>query len=269
MTSSVEFVAESAWPAPWAKSHDDEKESFLKARELTLNIVQWLARIANSYVADRSTKDRLTLDFRTDGSFVTKTFEHGLALELRLPSLEMQFQERGKLVPHILDPEERSPAEVEAWILVELLHRGLDRDKFSKSLPYAVANLMSGDAEDYSPQACAPGLAQLAAWFCVASAVLSTAVPVVLAQLAPRFCAASAVLSPHGRVVCAPQTLTLGVASGRGTPAVVFSPGNAERDEPHFFIDTYNDRERRVLTASELPNEKDPAAAAAQFIKRA
>ena len=129
MTSSVEFVAESAWPAPWPKSHHDEKESFVKARELTLNIVQWLARIANSYVADRSTKDRLTLDFRTDGSFVTKTFEHGLALELRLPSLEMQFQERGKLVPHILDPEERSPAEVEAWILVELLHRGLDRDK--------------------------------------------------------------------------------------------------------------------------------------------
>jgi hypothetical protein len=157
MTSSVEFVAESAWPAPWPKFHHDEKESFVKARELTLNIVQWLARIANSYVADRSTKDRLTLDFRTDGSFVTKTFEHGLALELRLPSLEMQFQERGKLVPHILDPEERSPAEVEAWILVELLHRGLDRDKFSKSLPYTVANLMSGDAEDYSPQACAPG----------------------------------------------------------------------------------------------------------------
>ena len=106
-----------------------KRKVFVKARELTLNIVQWLARIANSYVADRSTKDRVTLDFRTDGSFVTKTFEHGLALELRLPSLEMQFQERGKLVPHILDPEERSPAEVEAWILVELLHRGLDRDK--------------------------------------------------------------------------------------------------------------------------------------------
>jgi len=247
MTSSVEFVAESAWPAPWSKSHDDEKESFLKARELTLNIVQWLARIANSYVADRSTKDRVILDFRNDGSFVTKTFEHGLALELRLPSLEMQFQERGRLVPHILDPEERSPAEVEAWILVELLHRGLDRDKFSKSLPYTVANLMSGDAEDYSPQACAPGLAQLTAWFRAASAVLST----------------------HGRVVCAPQTLTLGVASGNGTPAIGFSPGNAERDEPHFFIDTYNDRERRVLTASELAIEKDPAAAAAQFIKRA
>ena len=245
MTSSVEFGVDPTWPAPWLESHHDEKEIFITARELTLNLVQWLARIANSYVADRSIKDRLILDFRTDGSFVTKIFEDGLALQLRLPSLEMQFQEGGKSVPHVLDPEERSPAEVEAWILVELLHRGLDRDKFSKSLPYTITNLMSGDAEDYSPQACSGGLAQLTAWFRAASAVLST----------------------QGRVVCFPQTLTLGVASGHGTPAVGFSPGSAERHEPHFFTGTYDDGKRRVLTASELANEKDPVTAAAQFIK--
>src|SRR5262245_16786903 len=209
MTSSVDFVADPTWPAPWLGSHHDKKESFIKARELTLNLVQWLARIANSYVADHSIKDRLELDFRNDGSFVTKTFEDGLALELRLPRLEMQFQERGKPVPHVLDPEERSPAEAEAWLLVELLHRGLDRDKFCKSLPYTIANLMSGDAEDYSPQACATGLVQLTAWFRVASAVLAT----------------------HGRVTCLPQTLTLCVASRNGTPAVGFSPGSAELDE--------------------------------------
>lgn len=247
MTSSVEFVAHPTWPAAWFESHHDDKEIFVKARELTLNLVQWLARVANSYVTDGSIKDRLVLDFRIDGSIVTKTFEQGIALELRLPGLEMQFQERGKPVPHVLDPEERSPAEVEAWILVELLHRGLNRDKFSKSLPYTITNLMSGDAEDYSPQACAAGLAQLTAWFRAASAVLST----------------------HGRVVCLPQTLTLEVASGRGTSAVGFSLGIAERDEPHFFTGPYDEGRRRVLTASELANEKNPAAAAAQFIKAA
>ena len=56
---------------------------------------------------------------------------------MRLPTLEMQFHEHGKPVPHILDPEEHSPAEVEAWMLVELLHRGVDREKFSKTLPYS------------------------------------------------------------------------------------------------------------------------------------
>ena len=230
-----------------SKSHHADKEIFVKARELTLNLVQWLARVANSYVADGSIKDRLVLDFRIDGSFVTKTFERGIALELRLPSLEMQFQERGKSVPHVLDPEERSPAEVEAWILVELLHRGLDRDKFSKSLPYTITNLMSGDAEDYSPQACAAGLIQLTAWFRAASAVLSN----------------------HGRVVCLPETLTLGVVSGRGRSTAGFSPGIAKCDEPHFFSGTYDEGKRRVLTASELANEKNPAAAATQFIKAA
>ena len=76
-------------------------------------------------------------------------------------------------MPHILDPEEHSPAEVEAWILVELLHRGLDREQFSKALPYTIKNLMSGDAEDYSPQACAEGLTQLATWFRAAASVVS------------------------------------------------------------------------------------------------
>ncbi len=112
---------------------------FAKARDLTLNLAQWLARIGNSYVAGDRPDDRVSLSF-SRGSFVTKSFEREFVLELRLPSLEMQFQERGKPVPHILNPEEHSPAETEAWILVELLHRGVERDKFSKSLPYVIEN---------------------------------------------------------------------------------------------------------------------------------
>lgn len=232
------------WPTPWIASQRDDKEMFVKAREQTLNLVQWLARIANSYVAGGVPEERVVLNFRADGAFVTKTFDSDIALEMRLPSLEMQFQERSTPRPHILDPEEHSPAEVEAWILVELLHRGLDRDKFSKSLPYAIKSLMSGDAEDYSPQACAAGLTQLTAWFCAAASVLSS----------------------DGGVVCLPQTLMLVGASGHGTPAAWFSPGDEQHDEPHFFAEG-NGGKRRLLTASELARERDPAAAALQFIK--
>jgi hypothetical protein len=246
MTSSIDLEARAKWPASWASLDRGGREAFLKARELTLNLIQWPARIANSYVADSSAEGRLTLDFHRDGSIVTRTFDHGIALELRLPALEMQFQENGKRVPHILDTEEHSPAEVEAWILVELLHRGVDRDKFSKSLPYTIPNLLSGDAEDYSPASCADGLAQLTAWFG----------------------AASSILSGHGRVVCLPQTLTLMAVPERGKPAAGFSPGDAERDEPYFFAAGGSEK-KRILAASELSNEKHPADVAAQFIAAA
>lgn len=247
MTSSIDSAEPSTWPAPWFGSDHDTKEMFVRARGQTLNLIQWLARIANSYVADSPVESRLVLNFCPDGSFVTQTFERDIALELRVPTLELQFQERGKRVPHVLDPEERSPAEVEAWILVELLHRGLNRDKFSKSLPYTIPNLMTGDAEDYSPRACGTGLAQLTAWFCAASAVLSS----------------------RGRIVCFPQTLTLAAVAASGTPVVGFSPGDSKRDEPFFFATSRCDGKHAVLAASDLAVAKDPLAAAMEFTKAA
>jgi hypothetical protein len=149
--------------------------------------------------------------------------------------------ERGKSMPHLFNPEERSPAETEAWILIELLHRGIERERFSKSLPYAIDNLMSGDAEDYSPEACAEGLKLLNAWFC----------------------AAASVLSPDGRLACRPESLMLMAAMDTAG----FSPGDAQHDEPYFFSDV--DGNRRRLTASQLANEKNPAVVAAEFIGRA
>jgi hypothetical protein len=238
MTSSVELAARQAFPV-WPVSQPD-REMFARARNLTLNLAQWLARIANSYVADDRPEDRVLLGF-SRGIFVTKPFDREFALELRLPTLEMQFQERGKPVPHLLNPEEHSPAETEAWILVELLHRGIERDKFSKSLPYVIDNLMSGDAEDYAPEACVGGLELLNAWFC----------------------AAASILSPDGRVACRPESLMIMVAMDTAG----FSPGDAQHDEPYFFAGTGSNRRR--LTASQLAREKNPTAAAAEFIGHA
>jgi hypothetical protein len=242
MTSSVELAARQAFPA-WPASQPD-RDMFAKARNQTLNLVQWLARIANSYVAGERPEDRVLLSF-SRGIIVTKPFDREFALELRLPSLEMQFRERGKAVPHILNPEEHSPAETEAWILVELLHRGIERDKFSKSLPYVIDNLMSGDAEDYSPEACAGGLELLNAWFC----------------------AAASVLSPDGRVACRPESLTLMATIGGPEDTAGFSPGDVRHDEPYFFSGSGSNLRR--LTASQMAREKNPVAVVAEFIGRA
>ena len=157
---------------PWRSKPELDLSELAQARVETINLVQWPARVANSYVSDGS-REPTTLKFRAgDAAFVTQSFENGLALEIRLPTLEMQFLDHGKPVPHVFDPEARSPAEAEAWLLVEILHRCIDRDRFSTSLPYTIPGLMSGDAEDYSPQSCQAGLTQLATLFQDAAAIL-------------------------------------------------------------------------------------------------
>jgi hypothetical protein len=239
MTSSAELAGRQAFPA-WPASQPD-RDMFARARKQTLDLVQWLARIAKSYVAGERPEDRVLLNF-SRGVFTTKTFDRDFALELRLPGLKLQFQERGKPMPHVLDPEEHSPAETEAWILVELLHRGIERDKFSKSLPYAIDGLMSGDAEDYSPEACAGGLELLNAWLCAAASALSS----------------------DGRVACRPDSLTLMTTTGGHGDIIGFSPGDAQHDEPYFFSGLGGNRRR--LTASQLAKEKSPAAAVVDFI---
>ena len=133
MTSSADVVARTRPEPRWESVEIGDPASFARARELALNVVQWVARIANSYVSAATAEERVRLTFRTpDATFVTRPFEDNKSLELRLPSLNLQFLEGGRPVPHIFDPEDHSPAETEAWLLVELLHRGIERDRFSK-----------------------------------------------------------------------------------------------------------------------------------------
>jgi hypothetical protein len=254
MTSSAETEVKSAAHAqPWPAIAAGERESLSRARTEAVNLVQWLARIANSFGSGGTPEERILLEFRpADAAFVTKPFDRDIAVEMRLPSLQMQFLEGGRPMPHIFDPQDHSPSEVEAWLLVELLHRGLDRTRFSKNLPYSTPDLMTGDAQQHSPQACREGLTQLAVW-------LRNAAPVL----------AAADGTGQARVVCLPQALNL-VCLSRGGCEVAFgfSPGDAQNPEPSFYVGAADGRKRSVLTASELAAESDPAAAAVRFIRR-
>jgi hypothetical protein len=256
MTNSVESVGNSAlnlvqWPSL------ADLDELAKARTEAINLVQWLTRIANSYVTEGLPGRRTELEFRASAAaFLTKPFDKNLALQIRLPNLEMQFLDNSNPVPHVLDPEEHSPAEIEAWILVELLHRGVDREKFSKKLPYTVPGLMSGDAEDHSPRACRQGLMQLMAWFQNAASVLGAA---------GRSAGAADI-----RIVCLPQTLDLICIFGKGAIQgdFGFSPGDAQNPEPFFYAHSSAGAKRcPVLKASKLLAERDPAAAVLEFLK--
>ena len=59
-----------------------------------------------------------------------------------LPDLELYFCENEIKVPHSFWLDDRTPAYVEAWYLVELVHRDRDRDKFSVELPFNSPNML-------------------------------------------------------------------------------------------------------------------------------
>jgi hypothetical protein len=245
--------------APWLPLAAGDSDEFLRARNEALNLVQWLARVAHSYVTGGAPERRTDLDFDAAGaSFTTQSFADGTSLQMRLPDLQLQFLAHGKPVPHIFDPDGRSPAEVEAWILVELLHRGIDRERFSKELPYAIAGLITGDAVDHEPQACREGLTQLAGWFGNAATVL--------AALARASGAANA------RIICLPQTFALTLAPDSGGPPVnlSFSPGDRENPEPYFYaggIAGDGSQPAQRIAAGPLLTQDDPARAAAMLSK--
>lgn len=244
-------------PLQWLALEMVGLEELGRARRETVNLAQWLARVANSFVVTDIPEERLMLEFRAaDAVFATRTFADNLALEMRLPTLEMQFLESGRRVPHVLNPEQRSPAEIEAWLLVELLHRSVDRSKFSKALPYEVPNLMSGDADDHSPQSCQQGLRFTAGWFCNAAIVLEAAAG-----------------AGTTRIVCHPQNLNLTCLVGPSVAGYGFSLGDAKNPEPYFYANCRAEsaaamaQPRSILSASELLVERDPFGALMGFLK--
>lgn len=136
------------------------------------NAVQWLARMVRSF---RSVSDGADIALRWNderNAFVTDDFSDGLKMELKFPELTLQFLEDGEPVKHALQMEGRSPAQVEAWVLVELLHRGLDRGRFSKDLPYDIPHAMAGDSVEYSPDFREGELKAILGWFTAAADLL-------------------------------------------------------------------------------------------------
>jgi len=246
--------------AAWRPLAVGDREELARARSETFNLAQWLARIAHSYVTGTDPGRRTDLDFdAARASFTTQPFADSVSLQMCLPDLQLQFLAHGKPVPHIFEPDGRSPAEVEAWILVELLHRGIDRERFSKKLPYAIAGLMTGDAVDHDTQACREGLMQLTAWFGNAATLIEAV--------------ARATGSTNARIICLPQTFALMLAPDSGAPRISlgFSPGNRENPEPYFYAGGFAgdgaQRSAARIEAAALLTQDDPARAAATLLK--
>ncbi|PZQ14237.1 MAG: hypothetical protein DI565_12460 [Ancylobacter novellus] len=222
-----------------------------EARLQLVSVAQWLARVERSF-ASRNPGKELSLRWRADRDAIT-THDLGDAveLELRIDGLTMQFTEDGRPSDHAIDVEERSPAHVEAWILIELLHRGLDRDRFSKDLLYDTSALLNGDGVEFSPGAYEGELKELADLFRIAASAVG------------RAASSDATLRISPRDLCVEA-----VANGR---TIGFSLGDARIAEPYFYVkgDASSAEPGRaataILPASRLAPENDSEAITAFY----
>lgn len=253
-----------------AKSTSDaDTGDFVEARIEAQNAAQWLARLALSYAGQsgRDEEVRLLWD-RATQRIVTPEVAPGTALELSLPTLTLQFLENGKPSPHAIDIDGKSSTEVEAWILVELLHRGFDRDIFSKQLPYRWGHLMSGDVAKYSPQRLAEELRDLTQRFEDAAEILIQMKGVVAVQEDGSKSRAPSKASSE-ELICWPDGLDIGFlvptfATGAtdGQIKVGFTLGDDKFIQPGFFV-------RNASAGSPVPPEQTIVLPISQIAKDA
>ncbi len=203
-----------------------------KARHLAHNGAQWLARIARSYIEPVADEAHTCLSWVDDGNaLVTQAIAPGLVLELRLPELVLQFKEEGERVSHEFEMHERTPAKVEAWLLVELLHRGVDRERLSTDLPYKIPGLITGDAVSYSAAPSSDELRELSHWYANAASVLA----LVRDKHTPPEAEPS-------KIRCWPHQFNMDVVMHRNggkhnhSIRVGLAPGDGYYGEPYFYV---------------------------------
>lgn len=227
----------------WTSIGAVDFERFAKARHQVHSAVLWLARMACSYGGE----DPSLLWNAGRRAIATGPLGGGLGMELRLPELVLQFTEHGVPVRHDFETEGHTQAQVEAWILVELLHRDVDRDRFSKTLPYDVSDLMTGDVVEFSPEAYRAELDALAGWYENGASVLA-ALP--------------------GEARLWPQDMALELAEGADRAG--FSPGLAPSGRPGFYVSRQADRSlppASVLGIDGLPPGEGGAGRVAAFLR--
>ena len=162
--SSEQSIA--SWPSRQAEP-DALKDACLQAH----SAVQWLARIVNCH--GEGGEDRLLMQWEPErGAVVTRAFADGTSVEMRLPELVLQFREGGTPTRYPVTLDDKSPAEVEAWTLIELYHRHLDNESFSRDLPYETADLLSGDAPHFQTVDREAAFEDLADWLRLADDLL-------------------------------------------------------------------------------------------------
>ena len=135
----------------WPKIEVFQTKQYRDARVEAHNALFWMARAAHSFAEPMPGNSHLHLSWVDEfADFRTQFFADYIQIGINLSELELYFCEKEEKVPHSFWLDGKTPAFVEAWYLVELLHRGIDPETFSTSLPFDSKNMLMGDTQDHN-----------------------------------------------------------------------------------------------------------------------
>jgi hypothetical protein len=188
--------------------------------------VQWLARAARAYVAERPQDGHASLGWDDSlGGLTTHPLADGSRLGLRIADLTLAVVDGAA---DELPLDGRAEPEVRAWLGGQMTKRGFDARNLDMPAPYSIPWHVIAISARYSLDDQVEPLAALTAWFANANAALGA----VQKKLAAR-----GLKAPPVR--CWPHHFDMDslVALGRGrNMGVGFSPGDEYCDEPYFYV---------------------------------
>ena len=218
----------------WPSVNIFDTKQFRQARIEAHNALFWMARGANSFLDAAPNNEHLSLFWHKDSNnFRTRSFDGDLQIGLSIPELEIFFCENGEKVRHSFWFDDRTPAYVEAWYLVELLHRDRDRSKFTIELPFESKDFFLGDTEEHDAPAVAGELKAMHDCFIIAENILS--------QVQQNLTDGDDAVSEIGSISCKPENFTLSFeistkSADQANVLVGMSLGDDLRPAPFFFV---------------------------------
>jgi hypothetical protein len=220
------------------------KEARLQAH----HALQWLARVARSHIPPQPDDGHTCLHWDSGlDAFATQTFAGGTRLVLQVPTLTLVLQSTaGMAGSQSFALDGQTDAQVRTWLRKQFEARGFDPTALDAPAPYDIPMHAIGQCSDYDACAAADGLANLAAWYANAAALIE----VIRHQIAGQRVAVSALCCwPHHFDLAILAMVPAGQAAELGLVGVGLSPGDEYYDEPYYYVSVYPEPNPAALPA--------------------
>lgn len=230
----------------WRPIRGTDPFRFKDARLQAHHALQWLARVARAYIPPQPDDGHTCLhwDSELDG-FATQTFGGGARLLLQVPTLMLALRSAEETAgAQGLALDGQTDAQVLQWLHKQFEVRGIFSSMLDAPAPYEIPMHAIGRGSAYETRTAADGLANLAAWYANAAALLEK----VRGQIATQSLASSPLCCwPHHFDLATLTMLPIGQSAKFGLIGVGLSPGDEYYDEPYFYVSVYPDPNTATL----------------------